>query len=57
MAMLLDLYVFAGVYAVGRYLLSQDGDTEDESNDRNEIVKEGSFILLLFTLLAVDESH
>jgi hypothetical protein len=51
-----DLYVFAVIYAAGRYLLSPDGNFGDEIDDDKGTanLNEENFITLLFAFVTVD---
>lgn len=51
-----DLYVIAGMYVVGRLLLTPAGGPGDDItiDKGTSRLNEGNFVLLLFTLAAVD---
>ena len=62
MPKLSDLYVVAGIYAVGLYALHREGEqTRDVGNEEDDrsgpfAVKGESLILLLCTLIAGDQT-
>ena len=56
MSKISDLYVVAGIYAIGLYAFYQESEAKEENNDKKDsfALKDESLILLFCTLVAGD---